>query len=665
MKVSIDFETFSVGKLDKIGAWAYAAHRSTESVCMSWHYHGDGQFAYLWKPEDGMPQDLMDLFYNIEQRKCSVYAWNATFEYFFWNLCCTRKYGWPRLPAEQVFDTMAIAQSRGLPGKLDTCGEALNLDVQKDKAGKNLIHKLSKPRKPSKRNPATRWTPETAPDDFAAFYEYCRQDVLAETAIYKRLKRYELSHKERALWLMTLRMNEQGVPVDRVTSDGMADLMVDYEGELNSELEEITFGEVSTSGQVQKIRDFLEFYDGIETPDLSKDTVEDLLTDQTISQKSRRILEIRQALSKSSTKKYIRILEMVDENDRVHDVLRYHQASTGRWGGTGIQPHNLPRAKPADLDTALWAVELQDPDTVEMFFDNPFKLGEMLLRPMIKAESGHKLIVSDFSSIENRVLCWLAGDKLAIELFRRGYCQYRWFATRLYPGVSYYDVTDAQRNHAKRCILGLGYGMGAPKFAATSASYGVEITQREAERDVKLYRKIYKQIVKMWYDMYDIAMTVVKTGHSQRWGRLAYYMEDDFLHMLLPSGRSISYYQPKIQMRDTPWGERKQAITYKGMKSIEGTTGVKWCRIDQIPGKLTENATQAVARDLLCDAKIRLQKAGYNMLFSVHDEVVIHEPVDGRSIKDVNKIMSQTDEIVYPVLPIAAEGYESTRYKKG
>lgn len=660
MKVSIDFETYSEEDINKLDTWAYAAHPTTEMLCLSWSY--DGRITYLWYPGASRQygQDLVCLF-NFIEKGGKVYAWKADFEYHIWNKVCVAQHNWPSLPIDQLYDTMAIAQSKALPGALGRCGEALQMDIQKDSIGERLIPKLCSPRKPSKHNPITRWAPENNPDDFELLYKYCRKDVLAEHAIYERLKNYELSPMERALWLDTHRMNDQGIPVDVNTSRRLIKLTSEYAKTLTEDLNRITIGEVQTSGQIEKIRQYIKFWDGIETEDLSADTVSFLLRYEDLSPTSRRVLEIRQALSRTSTKKYHAILNMADENGRVHDVLRYHQATTGRWGGNGIQPHNFPRKSVDNPDLAVDVIKKMDNRLIEILYDNPFELATQMLRPIITAEDGHRLIVSDFSGIENRTLCWLADDFEALRLFEQGVDQYKWFATKLYPGTRYDDVTDAQRSHAKTCILGLGYGMGVDKFMDTCLRHGMETTRKQAERDVCLYRDVYADVVRFWHALYRTAIRTVADGVESYCGRITFKLEDGFLNMILPSGRSVSYYQPEIRPRTTPWGETKPCLTFMGLQPQT----YKWVRLDTIPGRLVENATQAVARDLLGDAQLRLRMCGYNVLFSVHDEVVIDAPYGYGTLDDVNMIMARTDAETYPGLPIEAEGYESERYKKG
>lgn len=658
MDINIDFETFCQLDLRKVGVWKYANHDSADIICLSWSYD-DGE-PYLWHPTSSNgDEDLFELFKHIESGN-PVWAYNAGFEWMMWNYCAVRKYGWPKLKMTQLHDTMAIAQSRSLPGPLDKCGAALGLDVTKDSNGKRLINKLSKPRRPSKHNPATRWTPELAPEDFAQFYDYCKQDVRSERAIHNRLKAYELRPFEREMWLVTLLLNDKGVPVDVDLVKSLIHLIASLKSDLEHELIDLTNGLVITAGQRDRIIDFIHQESGILLDDLTKDTVAAELENGDPNTLCRRVLEIRQILSKSSTKKFDRILRMADDDGCVHDILRYHQATTGRWGGTGIQIHNLPRTKVPDVDTAVSLVREGDLELIQMFNENLMDFASAMIRPSICAKPGHVLVVSDFSGIENRVLCWLADDRDALRLFAKGIEQYRWFATKLYPGVEYDDVTKEQRAHAKTCILGLGYGMGAEKFLATCLGYGMDVDLDECRQDVDLYRQVYQKVVTFWYHLHDAAFATVAYGRDTRCGHIGFTLEDEFLNMHLPSGRKIAYYQPEIQKRMAPWGEMKDTITYMG----SDPKTFKWIRTHTTPGKLAENATQAVARDILASAKHRLMLRGYNVIFSVHDEIVAHEKEGTKSLDEFNTIMCETNEKIYPGLPIAAEGYIAQRYRK-
>lgn len=658
MIIHLDFETYCEAPLKKVGAWYYAQHPSSEIICLAWSY--DYGAPHIWYP--GCPdgdRHLQDLFNHIA-KGAKLYAWNAYFEFVMWEYCATRTLSWPSIPKQQWHDSMAIAQSLGLPGQLDKCGEALNLDITKDKNGKRLISKLSKPRKPSKNNPATRWTPETAPEDYAQFYEYCKRDVESEAAIHKRLSSYELSRFERLMWLMTLRINDRGVPIDMDLVRKLKAQLLEYSETIVSEVPALTNGHVQTTNQIEKLREWIYYNEkGMVIPDLAKETVTDTLS-LALLPNTRRVLEIRQALSKISTKKYDHILRSADGLGFVHDVMRYHKATTGRWGGTGLQIHNLPRSKTKNPELAAWVIKQGDLKFTSVFFDSPMELGSKMIRPSICARPDNELFVSDFNSIENRMLCWLAGDTKALKLFERGVDQYRWFATKLYPGTAYDEVSDSQRLHAKTCILGLGFGMGAIKFKATCDSYGLSFSVAECQRAVDLYREIYISVVKFWYSLHRTAMDAITSKNRRTLRHLAFHVEDDFLFMTLPSKRKIAYYKPRVEMVDTPWGKRQKGITHMGTQPKT----YKWARLTTTPGRLAENATQAAARDILAEAKLRVFKAGYNVLFSVHDEVVCEEEKGQKELVKYNQIMCDVDQRVYPGLPVAAKGYIAKRYRK-
>lgn len=658
MQINIDFETFCELDLRKVGAWKYANHPSADIICLAWSYNDEKP--YIWYPSspDG-DEELFNLFDNIHEGN-PVYAWNAYFEFVMWNYCAVRRFKWPILKKNQLYDTMVIAQSLSLPGNLDKCGNALGLDIVKDRSGKRLINKLSKPRRPSKHNPATRWTPNLVPEDFAQFYDYCKQDVRSERAIHNRLKDYELSFFEREMMLATWHLNDRGIPVDVDLVEKIIKLLKIVKEKLTEELSAITNGKITSVGQRDRILNFIRENNNILLEDLTKETVAENLAKDTLNPISRRLLEIRQILSRSSTTKFDRILQMEDGNGRVHDIMRYHKATTGRWGGTGIQVHNLPRAKTPHVDTAVSLVHRSDLDVLGMFFDDPFDFATAMIRPSICAKYDHRLIVSDFSGIENRVICWLAYDQLALDLFVEGIDQYRWFATKLYPGTGYDDVTKEQRAHAKTCILGLGYGMGVDKFYATCQGYGMDIDKAECSRSVHLYREVYRKVVRFWHQLHSAAMSCVMTGADTGCSRIRFESRDGFLFMHLPSERKIAYYQPRIESVMAPWGEMKDAITFMGSEPQTG----KWVRMSTTPGKLAENATQAIARDILASAKYRLMRAGYNVIFHVHDEIVAHEPFGKGSLKEFNQIMCEKNESIYPGLPIAVEGYEAQRYRK-
>jgi DNA polymerase len=601
---------------------------------------------------------LANLFKTIKNG-AELHAWNAEFEYMIWNYVGNRL-GWEPVPLESFFCSMAVANSFALPAHLGNCGDALNLNIQKDKRGNYLINKLSKPRKPSKTNPAKRWTYETATEDYESMYDYCNQDVRAEKAITEVMPVQYLLPQERELWLMTIRMNENGIPIDADTVKNIVDIIDQYKDQRTQDLRRITNDFIQTHGQRDKILTWLEEHNCV-LPDCTAPTITAALSNSNYSGYVKEVLLIRQELSKTSTKKLNRILESLDKNNYIHDILFYHRASTGRWGGKNFQLHNLPRIAVADPELVVELVAERNLKLFQLFYDNPLKVGSAMLRPIIKAKPGYHFKVADFASIENRKTCWLAGDEHSLELFRQGKDQYKWFATKLYKGVTYEDVTKYQRTVSKTAILGLGYGMGVEKFFAVCKSYGLDITIEQANVIIDTYRSTYKKIKTLWFKLYKAAMQCIETGVKTKYNYIKFERDTDFLYMVLPSGRKVSYYKPKIEMCNTPWGKKTKTITFWGISS--GTR--KWAKQKLIRGTLTENAAQASSRDILATAKLRLIAAGYNVIFSVHDEVISHDRQDFGSLKEFNSIMEKTDSNIYPGLPIKAEGFIINRYKKG
>jgi len=653
-----DFETYSEADLKKVGAFQYANHPSTRIICLSFAFNDEEPCIYT--PQTTNLSDIAVLLQRIKLG-WELHAWNAEFEFLIWNYCGTKQFDWPKIPLEQYHDTMAFATSFALPAHLADCGKALNLDIQKDKRGTYLINKLSKPRKPTKSNPHIRWSYEAATQDYEDMYSYCIQDVQAERAIAKVLPYAKLLNYERQLWLMTVNMNVNGVPIDIETVKNLKHLLDDYETTQVAKLQRITNGDVATPGQRDKIIAWAK-KQGLELPDLTANTVKTILESKLQPPKPVvDVLTIRQKMSRTSTKKFDRLIDSVDKNGFIHDILFYHRATTGRWGGKNFQVHNLPNAKVKDPDLVAYLVKHYALETFMLFYDDPMYVGSAMVRPIVAAKPGYKLIVSDFSSIENRVTCWLAGDEESLKLFRKNMDQYKWFATKLYNGITYEDVNKHQRTHAKTAILGLGYGMGYTQFHKTCVSYGFDIDLYESKRTVQLYREIFHLIVTLWDKLYTAAKTAIIEKALTRYKHIRFLYDHDFLFMILPSGRRIAYYKPLVEPKETPWGEIRPCITFMGSDPYTR----KWKRLQIIPGRLIENAAQGLARDILAEAKIRLIKQGYNVIFSVHDEVVSHDPENFGSLDHFTKIMCDTDKQTYPGLPIDSEGFITNRYKKG
>lgn len=438
--------------MKKVGSCRYAEHPSTELLCLGWAV-GDEE-PELWTPADPPPEEL----FRFIDGGALVHAWNAEFEMAIWEKVCVGKRDWPGVPFKQWRDPSAVALSFALPVALDKCGDALGVDAQKDSTGKHLVRKLCKPRRPSKHNPATRWTPESNPGDFAGLYHYCRQDVRAERAIQKALPQAQLPKGELEVWRMTARMNRRGWHVDMDSVRRILVLLAEHEERCLEELAELTGGEVRSTRQTEKSRAWLRAR-GVDLPDLQADTVEaTLMNRDLLPPEARRFLEIRRELSKSSTKKYEAMRDRVCEDGSVKDLILYHGATTGRDAGRGIQIQNFPRAKISkrqeSVERAFEALRAEEPlATVELLYGSAPHFASKLLRPSLVARPGYDLLSADFASIENRITVWLADCRYGIKIFEDGLDQYKMFARDFYR-VAYDEVTDEQRGHAKQAILG-------------------------------------------------------------------------------------------------------------------------------------------------------------------------------------------------------------------
>jgi hypothetical protein len=469
-RVSLDFETFSAGPSVKdVGPAKYAEHPTTEVLCLAWAL-GDAEPS-LWVPGERFPRELFQLI----DAGAHLFAWNAEFELAVWAEQCHRRMGWPAVPFESWRDTAAVALTFGLPASLEDAGAALRLAIQKDPRGSRLLGKLSKPRKVSKLNPATRWTPATAPDDFAALYAYCRQDVRTEREIGRVLPRRDLPPLELTYWRATVEMNSRGWAVDVDSARRMIAMLAEHRAALLLELQAVTDGVVTSDGQRDRILSWLAARDVFPkakkkgenelTPSMAADAVAEALRGQIADPAARRVLEIRQELGKSSVKKYGAMVERCCADGTVKNNILYHGAGTGRDAGRGLQIQNFPRASVArkkgtaeekdhDIQRAFDALRSENPlETVDFLYGNPAHFASKMLRSHLVAAPGQRLYGADFSSIENRITVWYAQDRHGIELFVRGLDQYRDFASGHF-GVAYDDVTDDQRQEAKPIVLG-------------------------------------------------------------------------------------------------------------------------------------------------------------------------------------------------------------------
>lgn len=674
----VDFETFSelsikAGKKNSVGAVKYSRHPSTEILCMAWAI-GD-EDPELWLPGDPPPTRLMK---HVREGGL-VCAWNAEFEIPVWENIAAERLGWLPVPLKQWRDTAALALTFSLPAALEDAGGALGVDVVKDPRGKHLINKLCKPRNPSKNDPSTRWTYDKVPQDYEDFYEYCRQDVRSERAIHEALPRDDLTPSELETWMMTVVMNLRGWFVDLDTTRRVIELMDKYKVKALAELRALTGYRVHTAGQRDKLLAWLSDQ-GVHMPDMKAETVEETLLRKDLTRRARRALEIRQVLSGAAVNKFGTQVRLADADSVVRNLLMYHGAGTGRDAGRGIQIQNYLRASvsktEAGVNTAIAVVHSEDPiPTIEQLYGPVPKFAALLTRSMLTSRPDHDLYSGDYSSIENRLSAWYAGAEHALGVFRKGLDEYGIFAAKYYSCdydelIAAYKAGDAdadkKRTHGKRAVLSLMFGSGWKKFQATCEQYGDPCTDEVAQDTVDFYRReLYPEVPDMWYDLEDAAKAAIQhpgtvTRVKRKYATAKFHVAKDFLFMTLASGRRIAYHKPKIQMKRTPWGQMRETITHMGR---EGKTG-RWVRQKLIPGTIFNNLVQGTARDYMMAGCKRAVRAGYPLIGRVHDELINErERGAGGSVEEYTELICPDLDWLQGV-PMLAECWTGTRYKK-
>jgi DNA polymerase len=535
--------------------------------------------------------------------------------------------------------TSAVASYHALPASLEAVAEHLGLDVKKDKEGSKVLRKHFK-------TP----TDDIPNEDYDVIVEYCRQDVEVERAIHQRLG--ELPANELKVWQLDQKMNRKGWKVDTALARSCIKAVEEAKATIETDLQRLTDGAVEKPTQAKRIITWLESR-GIETSNLTKDTVVDLL-DQDLPAEVREVLLCRQRGGGSATGKYVKALAMADPNDsKVRGNLKYHGATTGRWAGSGLQVQNLPRGNVSDTDTLADMFLRGDISQVKEVAGNVYDGAKSAVRPLLTASSPDKrLIVADYSAIECRVLAWLAGQEDLVDEIRSGVDTYCSFASKVFKKTITKE-DKKERAVGKVAILGLGYGMGAAKFQDTLKSMaGLQVSLNFAKGVVDTYRSTYAHIRNYWYDLERNAIEAVKYGESKdgKW-----YREGKTLHHILSSGRIIRYQNVSLMAGKFD----NEAIKYRR------PLGKNMVWSDTYGGKLTENICQATARCVMSDSMLRLDEAGIDLIATVHDEVIAEAPANEAdlTLERMESIMSE-EKAWSGGLPLATEGFVSYRFKK-
>lgn len=660
--LSIDIETRSSVDIGKAGLYKYAQSPDFEILL----------FAFRWNDEAAEVIDLKcggKLPYWVEEAlddpNVIKHAYNAAFEWY-----CLNRGGY-RTALSQWQCTMAHSLYCGYAAGLDAAGKAIGLpqDKQKMAAGKALIRYFCTPCKATRSNGGRSWNePWHAPEKWELFKKYCKQDVVTEAGLQQCLKLFPMPDEEWRQWRMDVQMNAYGVRADRDLIKGVLRINARSEEELTEKAIQITGLENPNS--VAQLKGWLErelenwLETEVEIPDLAKETVAALLARTDIPAEVRQVLEIRQQLGKTSIKKYVAMETARCEDDRIRGLTQYYGANrTGRWAGRLVQMQNLPRNYIKTLDYARKLAKEGNFEGLRLLYGNvPDTLSQLIRTAFIPSEL-HKFVVADFSAIEARVIAWLAGEQWVNEVFATHGKIYEATASQMFhvpiEKIVKGNPEYALRQKGKVATLALGYQGGSAALIAMGA-LNMGLAEDELPDIVARWRGANKRICALWYAVEGAALAVMKTAQPQGINGLIFALEGDlvygqtFLTVQLPSGRKLYY--PKPFLNENQFG--KEALHYYTV----GQQTKKWEITSTYGGKMTENIVQAIARDCLAVTLERIAARGLQVVFHVHDEVIIDAPM-GTEVEKICGIMAEPIPWA-PGLVLKGAGFESQYYMK-
>ncbi|CAB4163657.1 DNA-directed DNA polymerase, family A, palm domain containing protein [uncultured Caudovirales phage] len=687
-KLWLDLETYSETPI-KNGVHAYA--ENVEILLFAWAI--DDEPVEVWDATAvaAMPSKLYEALSNARE----LWAQNSHFDR---TVLGAQPIGDGLFRRERWRDTMVQALAHGLPGALGDLCVALGIpaDKAKDKAGKALIQLFCKPRpKNSKIRRATR---ETHPAQWAEFVEYARLDIEAMREAHKRMPIWNYRAFELDLWHLDQRINDRGVAIDLELADAAVRGVDRAQVGLAKDTVEMTNGQVQSATQRDAmLAHILEEY-GIALPDMQMSTIERRIADPDLPFGLRELLKVRLQASTSSTSKYRTLQRATSSDGRLRGLLQFCGASrTGRWAGRLFQPQNLPRPT-LHQDEIDFGIEALKADCADLVVDNVMQLTSSAIRGCIVAPQGKKLCIADLSNIEGRVQAWLAGESWKLKAFRDydtgvGADLYKLAYSKSF-GVAPEDVTKDQRQIGKILELSLGYEGGVGAFVTFSTAYGIDLDElaakaarsippnvwgqanimlewhrsknRDPDRALGLserawltcesfklaWREAHPNIAALWKDLDNTVRAAIDTpAKTYICGVLKIRRDGSWLRIGLPSGRALCYPSPAIE---------KGSISYMGINQYSR----KWCRLTTYGGKLFENICQAVARDVMAYNMPQIEAKGYEIVLSVHDELLTETPDDdGYSSDELSELLAAPPAWALD-MPLAAAGFETYRYKK-
>jgi DNA polymerase bacteriophage-type len=652
----------------------------------------DAHATRAWQPAaEPCPRELIEILNDpgiIKKAHNSQFDFNA-YQYLLPRHGVALK---PSYTVESWQCLMVEALGRSLPAGLDMLGQVLGLTEEQKKLadGKKLIRLFCVPQTERKTGRKYWADHNSHPEEWARFVDYGLQDVDSMCHIDKRLRRYRPDEREWQLWRMDQRINLRGLPIDGHILEGALSVAAREKKRLAKRMKMLTG--LDNPNSITQLNDWLE-EQLVFIPDMTKHHVAESLKREDLPDDVREVLQCRQEAAKTSTSKYAALLGAVSADGRLRGAFQFRGASrTGRYAGRVFQPHNLPRGSlkvdlSKGIDDMTPMVDLLrhgDPaDDISWIHGKPMEVLKSCIRAVVRAPEGHSLHVSDLNAIENRVIGYVAGCEPTLDVFRNGLDPYKSFGARMYK-KPYEEITGQERTDSKPAVLGCGFMLGGGDWKLDKKtglmqrtglwgyahSMGIPLTKEQAHESVEVFRKVFPDIVELWYALDDAFRSAIGANRAYRVNMLTLRWEKPFVTIELPSGRKLYYCSPRIDMCIPPWEEDKEkpkprpTLTYNqvGMNN-------RWQRISTHPGKLVENCVQAIANDVLNEGLWRAEQGlgvpePYEIVGHVHDEGIGLVPdTSPLTIEHLNACLAHPVPWA-PDLPLAAHGFVTQYYRK-
>lgn len=688
-----DTETYSETDLKSHGTHRYAEDDSAEIMLFA--YSLDENEPDVWDLTAGarMPSIVED---NLMDPSVLLVFQNSHFDRTLMRLAENFKLD---IPVNRFHDTMVQAQTHSLPGGLDRIGQVLNLDhdQQKDKRGKQLIQLFCKPR--PKNMKLRRATSDTHPQDWAEFIEYARQDIVPMRLAFQRLPKWNTSGFERRLWELDQRINDRGFAVDLDLAKAAVKAADRAKVDLKEQVSDATLGVVDSATQRDRLLAFILDAYGVDLPDLTADTLKRRVDDPELPEGVRQLIRIRLEASMSTSTKYQTLLRATSADGRLRNALQFAGAGrTQRWAGRLFQPQNMKRPD-RDMKDPAWQetmIAATKADALDLIHNEPMRCLANMVRGCIIAAPFKKLVTADLSNIEGRKLVWLTGELWKLQAFRDidagiGEDMYKRSYGKAF-NVAPESVDDFARQIGKVLELSMGYEGGVGAFVSFAAVYNVDLDEladavwQVADMDEmrqvegvwnwtvkknkttfgldkrvwmaceylkRAWRAAHPMTVQFWKDAREaVVRAITNPGVPFKAGQWITCQRDGaWLRVRLPSGRYLCYLNPVVE---------GNGITYSGVSPYTR----QWVRISTHGGKLLENWDQASSRDVLAYGMVDAEAEGYDMVLTVHDEIIAETPDEPYYTSEGLAGFMARPRAWCPGLPLAAKGFEAYRYRK-